>query len=790
VHVLVLTDRDWTHPQAGGTGTVLFGLTSRWLAAGHRVTVVAGEYPGAERVSRPAPGLEIHRRGSRLTVFGWAAWRTLRGVGRDADACLEVCNGIAFCTPLWWWLRSMSRALLVFHVHRRHYVAELGRKGAVAAFFAERLPLVALYRREPVLTISQASLEELEELGIARERLRLVRLGVEPGALAPRPEAPEPSLVYLGRLKQYKRIEVLLDVVERVPGGHLHLAGEGDHRPVLEAEIAGRGLEDRVTLHGHVSEEDKARLLGEAWVALTASSAEGWCLTVMEAGLCETPTAALAVGGLREAIRHGETGMLADTPQELAEAVTELVERPERRRAMGEAAREWATSHTWDGTAHATMEAMQEVAAVPRAGLLRSLRASDSAKAAGLAAATLVNNAFQLVFVVVFTRLLGQAGYATLAAGVSAFLILLVAGQSVQVAAAREAALDRLGHRDVLRATLRRWEHQLFLALAVVTGLAVAIREPFAALIGIPEAPWVAAAIPPTGVLWMILSLQRGALQGLQAYRAVAGSIVFEAIGRLVCAIALYAAGLGVLGAFLGATLAFALVSAGLEVVLHRKLGPVELSQTTRTLRSLIGDGWIGIVGLFLIAALQNVDVIVAKRELSAEAAGAYAAAAVAAKAVVWVAIGIGLHLLPEATRRAAAGLDPRPVLLRALAILSVVAIPGLLIFTFAGELVLRLAFGPEYTQASGALPVLGLAMALIACAYLAVQYMVALGEVRFLWVLGVVAIIEPFLLSRPDLGIVGFATLVFGIQAVAASAALALGLRARWVPSRAQAPA
>ena len=79
-HILILVDRDWTHPQAGGTGTVLYGQVSRWIAAGHRVTVIAGTYPGAERVSRPAERLAIHRMGSRLTVFPRAAWATLRGL--------------------------------------------------------------------------------------------------------------------------------------------------------------------------------------------------------------------------------------------------------------------------------------------------------------------------------------------------------------------------------------------------------------------------------------------------------------------------------------------------------------------------------------------------------------------------------------------------------------------------------------------------------------------------------------------------------------------------------------
>jgi O-antigen/teichoic acid export membrane protein len=409
------------------------------------------------------------------------------------------------------------------------------------------------------------------------------------------------------------------------------------------------------------------------------------------------------------------------------------------------------------------------------------LRSSESGKAAGLAAATLVNNAIQLVFTVVFTRLLGATGYGTLAALISAFLILLVAGQSVQTAAAREAALDRLGHPDMLRATLRRWTQRLLIALVGLTAASILLRTQIAAAIGVPEAPWGAAAILPAGVLWMLLSLQRGALQGLRAYAPVGASIILEGLGRLVCALVLFAVGLGVTGAMLGTPLAFLLVALALEVVLHRRIGPVRLDGTpVRSLRSLLGDGLVPIVGLFLLAALQNVDVIVAKHELSPEAAGSYAAAAVAAKSVVWVAIGIGLHLLPEATRRAADGRDPRPVLLRALAILVAVAAPALAIFAIAPELLLRLAFGEDLTLAADALLLLGAAMTLLAVAYLTVQYMLALHETRFLWVLGVVALAEPFLLGAPDLGIVAFAAIVFGLQCVVASAVLALGLRAR----------
>src|ERR687890_609421 len=192
-HILVLADRDWTHPQAGGTGTVLRAQVVRWIEGGHRVTVIAGSYDGAERVSRPHERLEIHRMGTRLTVFPRAAWATFRGLGRDADVVLEVVNGIAFFTTFWRWLRK-PRVLLVFHVHQAHYVHELGTRGRVAAWLLEHFPLKFLYRGTPVLTISESSREALVGLGIPRERVHVVYCGLDgDGELRPRERAPAPT---------------------------------------------------------------------------------------------------------------------------------------------------------------------------------------------------------------------------------------------------------------------------------------------------------------------------------------------------------------------------------------------------------------------------------------------------------------------------------------------------------------------------------------------------------------------------------------------------------------------
>ena len=112
-------------------------------------------------------------------------------------------------------------------------------------------------------------------------------------------------------------------------------------------------------LHGHVSEALKAELYAQAWVNLTASSAEGWCLTVMEAATCGTPSVALRVGGLPESIVDGETGLLADDEAGLVAAVSRLVDEPGLRERLGAAARERAATFTWERTARETLDVLE-----------------------------------------------------------------------------------------------------------------------------------------------------------------------------------------------------------------------------------------------------------------------------------------------------------------------------------------------------------------------------------------------------------------------------------------------
>ncbi|HEX6653101.1 MAG TPA: glycosyltransferase family 4 protein [Thermoleophilaceae bacterium] len=359
LHILVLADRDWKHHDTGGNGANIWAQVSRWVEAGARVTVVAGEYPGGERVEHFGPRLVVHRMGTRVTVFPRAMLAVLRGIGRDADVVCEVINGITFLTPLW--LRK-PRVAMIHHVHRELFLEEFPRTGELLFRLLERWPLRLLYRRTPFLTISNAARDDLVREGIPRENITVQYLGVDSEGLAPGERSPEPRLIFVGRLKAYKRIEHVLDVLDAIPEAGLDIVGDGDHREELEAEIERRGLTDRVVMHGYADVPTKAALYARAWVHVTASASEGWSLTVMEAALCGTPSVALAVGGLTESIVDGETGYLAQSDEELVARVREVVASPELRERLGAAARERAANFTWDRSAATFLDVLRSAA--------------------------------------------------------------------------------------------------------------------------------------------------------------------------------------------------------------------------------------------------------------------------------------------------------------------------------------------------------------------------------------------------------------------------------------------
>jgi O-antigen/teichoic acid export membrane protein len=416
---------------------------------------------------------------------------------------------------------------------------------------------------------------------------------------------------------------------------------------------------------------------------------------------------------------------------------------------------------------------------------MAELRNSDTAKAAGLAGAMIANNVIALISTVVFARLLGD--YGSLAALVSYFLILSVVGQALQVATAREGVLGHLGVGPGLAATVKRWTINLMALTAILTVISVVLREPIAQAVGVKRDQWGAAIGIPAAMLWLELSILRGVLQSVGDYKGLGISLVGEQAARLVLGATLAAVGLGVTGAYLGTPLSF--VAMGLFVAWRLRqhleesteapLGTVTEAPTAAlSLWTHVKRAWAPIAGLVIIAVLQNIDIIAAKHRFSTDVASSYGATAVAAKVVFWVAIGAGFYLVPEVSRRRSEGLNTRPILFRALAIVGVCAVPCLLIFAVAPHELIKLAFGEKRTLAANSLLVLGAAFSVLATTYLAIQYMLAEKRTWFLLPLAAIAVAEPILLLNASRNPKNFAAVVLAVQVVAAAVAFTIALR------------
>ena len=413
---------------------------------------------------------------------------------------------------------------------------------------------------------------------------------------------------------------------------------------------------------------------------------------------------------------------------------------------------------------------------------LSALRGSDTAKAAGLAGAMVINNVIALGSTIVFSRLLKDnqgGGYGSLAALISYFLILSVVGQAMQVATAREGVLGNLGVGAALMATVKRWTRGLLLFTLLLSVVSVLLRDPIARAVGNGINPWAAALGLPAAGLWLELSVLRGVLQGVGDYKGVGVSLIGEQASRLVCGAILAAAGLGVTGAYLGTPLSFIAMGVYTGHRLYRHVQQVEREPqavlpatapppATPSLWQHVRRAWAPIAGLIIIAA---------KHQFGTHTASSYGAVAVAAKVLIWVAMGAGFYLVPEVSRRRAIREDPRPILARSLGIVAVCAVPVLLIFAVGSHELIKAAFGASKTTASSSLLILGVAFAVLACTYLAIQYMLAQHRTWFLVPLALVAVAEPILLLNASHQPKSFALVVLAVQVIAALVAFGFAL-------------
>ncbi len=332
-HIVFIAWRDLANKDAGGSELLVDRLAHGLTERGDRVTLLCGGTVG----ERP---YEVRRNGGTYSQFARAPLAFRRHL-RDCDLVVEVCNGMPYLAPLW---TNKPVVCLVNHVHTELWRLRFPPPIAALGRLTESKVMPWIHRRNLFLTVSASTFAGLQDIGIATDRIRLICNGVEPGP-PPAPRSPEPLFLAFGRLAEYKRIDLLLrlwDRVRQVTGGRLVIAGDGPERERLE-RIAGPGVE----FTGRVSEDEKHRLMSAAWLLLHPARIEGWGIVVAEAAVRATPAVGFSVPGLRDSVVHNQTGVLVRTEGEFASAWASLAIDGRKRTTMGHAARERARQLHW-----------------------------------------------------------------------------------------------------------------------------------------------------------------------------------------------------------------------------------------------------------------------------------------------------------------------------------------------------------------------------------------------------------------------------------------------------------
>jgi len=350
VHVLAW--RDLVDIEAGGSEVHAAKIVALWAEAGIEI-VMRTSYAQGHPYEGDRDGYHIVRKHGRFMVFPTAVVAELLGGHGPRDGLVEIWNGVPFLTPLW---ARGPRIAWVHHVHRDMWDMVLDPELARAGKFFEHRVAPPLYRRTPIVTLSESSRHELiDYLGLRASQISVVPPGIDDRFVPGEPKSSVPLVVGVGRLMPSKRFDELVRVAvearRQVPDLQVVIVGDGYERPNLEAQVAELGAEGWIRIAGKVSDDELLSLYRRAWVVASASIAEGWGMTLTEAAACGTPSVATDIAGHRDSVAAGVSGLLAPDERALVRDLVAVLTDTELRTKLSDGALQHAATLTWPATA-------------------------------------------------------------------------------------------------------------------------------------------------------------------------------------------------------------------------------------------------------------------------------------------------------------------------------------------------------------------------------------------------------------------------------------------------------
>jgi glycosyltransferase involved in cell wall biosynthesis len=214
----------------------------------------------------------------------------------------------------------------------------------------------AARRADGLVVVSSGLQRRLAALGVAPERVRVLRNGVDLSLFRPvdRDAArralgfTRPTLVAVGNLVALKRHRLMVEALVGLPEADLVIVGDGPERASIEALVRERRVTHRVRLFGHVPQHRLPDIYSAADLLVLVSTSEGWPNVLLESMACGTPVVVSDIDGIADIVAAPEAGRILGetTADRLAVTVRDLLAAPPSRAAT----RAYAEGFDWQST--------------------------------------------------------------------------------------------------------------------------------------------------------------------------------------------------------------------------------------------------------------------------------------------------------------------------------------------------------------------------------------------------------------------------------------------------------
>lgn len=354
--ILIYNWRDFRHPQAGGAETFLHEQAKLWANQGHKVTWITSK-PNQAPSRETYDNIDFIRKGGKTTLYLLSPFMGMKE-RKEADIIIDAENGFPFFTPLF---SRKKHALLIHHIHKDVWFKEFNFPIAHIGYILENHIMPFVYRNSHIITVSPSSKNEIEKL-MPNSKISIVYNAISKD-YKPGKKASKPELIFLGRLKKYKSIDVLLKAVSLIDKNLIvHIVGRGDDESRLKKIVSELKLK-KVIFHGFVSEKEKARLMQRAWIGINPSFVEGWSITNVELNACGTPVIGSNVHGIKDSIIDSKTGYLFPYGEHkaLADKITLLLKNKILRKRIEKNAINWAKKFSWESSANRFLDILKNI---------------------------------------------------------------------------------------------------------------------------------------------------------------------------------------------------------------------------------------------------------------------------------------------------------------------------------------------------------------------------------------------------------------------------------------------